>query len=66
MFVGFVLFKEPEFYWRALEAEFFTQRAVHVAFVAPVQELGAGAVNFEVSGVVFFLHHVVEFWGAVF
>ena len=36
VFVGFVLFKEPEFYWGAFESVFLTEAAVHVTFVAPV------------------------------
>ena len=67
MGVGFVFFKEPELNWSALKRPAFAEFALQVAAVAPVQEFGVRAKDFEGwRGVVGFLHHVVEFGGAVF
>ncbi len=64
--VGFVLFDEPEFDGRAGVVPFFTNTAVHIALVAPVEELGVGAKDFKAGvGVVVFLDDVVELGVAV-
>ena len=63
--VGF--FDEPEFDWRAVEAVVFTETALHVTLIGPVQELGVSAKDFEAwVGVVVLLDDVVELWCAVF
>ena len=67
MFVGGVLFDEPELDGRAVVAVGFAQVAFQVALVAPVQEVGVAAKDFEGwDRIVVFLDHVVELGRAVF
>lgn len=67
MFVPAVFFYKPKLHGRSFKVELGAELALHEAFVAPVEELGVSAKNFERgNGVVVFLYHVVEFGGAVF
>ena len=67
MFVSLVFFDEPKLDGCALKVPAGTELFLHVAAVAPVQEFGASAEDFEGrDGIVGFLHHVVEFGRTVF
>ena len=61
-----MFFDEPELYGCALKAILTAEFPLHVAFVAPVEELGAGAKDFEGGcRVVVFLDDVIELGVAV-
>lgn len=64
--VAAALLDEPQLHCRAVKAVLVAELALHVALVAPVQELGMGTENLECRRrVVVFLDHIVKLGRAV-